>query len=169
MDEGETSMTRNPAIPRVSHVGIGVTDMDRSIGFYECALGFHRAAAVIGGQESARLVGLAGEVRFYSQFMELEGRLVELVRFEQPATRRGPIKQFGQTGLTHLSMRVDDLDATLARVRQFGGTVMEDSFTRVDMADGIKGRIIFCTDPDGTRVELMEFPDTIRFDLPAGG
>lgn len=162
-------MGENPAIPRLSHVGVGVTDMDRAIGFYEGALGFSRAAAVTGGQESASLVGLPGEVRFQSQFMELEGRLVELVRFEAPETQRAPLKQFGQTGLTHLSMRVDDLDAALAMVRACGGTVLEQSFTQVDLPGGIAGRIVFCTDPDGTRVELMEFPDAVRFDRPTAG
>jgi predicted enzyme related to lactoylglutathione lyase len=162
-------MSKKPVIPRVSHVGIGVIDMDRAIGFYEGALDFNRAAAVTGGQESARLVGLPGEVRFESQFMELEGRLVELVRFDAPRTQQAALRQFGHTGLSHLSMRVDDLDATLAKVRQTGGTVMEETFTQVDLPGGIKGRIIFCTDPDGTRVELMEFPDTVRFDLPASG
>ncbi len=162
-------MGKNPAIPRLSHVGVGVTDMDRAIAFYEGALGFHRAAAVTGGQESANLVGLSGEVYFHSQFMELEGRLVELVRFEAPTTEQAPLKQFGQTGLTHLSMRVDDLDAALASVRACGGTVLEQSFTRVDLPGGIVGRIVFCTDPDGTRVELMEFPDAVRFDLPLPG
>jgi len=149
----------------MSHVGVGVTHIERAAAFYEGALGFRRAAAVAGGPESANLVGLAGDVRFQSLFMELEGRLVELVRFDAPATRRADLKAFGTTGLTHLSFRVDSIDEALDRVRRFGGSVLEQTRTHVDLPGGITGCVIFCTDPDGTRVELMEFPDTVRFDL----
>ena len=157
-------MNENSAIPRMSHVGVGVTDIERAAAFYEKALGFRRAAAVTGGQESANLVGLSGEVRFQSLFMELEGRLVELVHFDAPATQRAELKQFAQTGLTHLSFRVDSLDEAMDRVRRFGGKVLEQTGVNIDLPGGIAGRVIFCTDPDGTRVELMEFPDFVRFD-----
>ena len=58
-----------------------------------------------------------------------------------------------QVGLTHLSFVVGDLDALLAKLRALGATVLEA--TRLD-SQGKGSNAIFVTDPDGTRIELVE-------------
>jgi predicted enzyme related to lactoylglutathione lyase len=55
-----------------------------------------------------------------------------------------------QRGLTHMTLMVDDIEATAQRIREHGGAVHEE--TRVDSPFG---PLIFCTDPDGVRIELM--------------
>ena len=58
-------------------------------------------------------------------------------------------------GFTHLSLRVDDLDATLADLRAHSGGVLDE--TRFDdAAHGIAA--IFILDPDRTRIELVQMP-----------
>ena len=52
-------------------------------------------------------------------------------------------------GLTHLSFVVDDVDAVMARLLDAGGAVVPGT----DANLGI--RVVFLTDPDGTRIELM--------------
>jgi catechol 2,3-dioxygenase-like lactoylglutathione lyase family enzyme len=60
-----------------------------------------------------------------------------------------------QLGLTHLSLRVDDLDAQLARLVEAGVEVLEP--TRIDLPEaGVKA--VFVSDPDGTRIELVQQP-----------
>jgi predicted enzyme related to lactoylglutathione lyase len=56
-----------------------------------------------------------------------------------------------QRGFTHMTLMVDDLEATAARIREFGGKVHAE--TRIDSPFG---PLLFCTDPDGVRIELME-------------
>jgi catechol 2,3-dioxygenase-like lactoylglutathione lyase family enzyme len=56
-------------------------------------------------------------------------------------------------GLTHLSLRVDDLDAAAARLVAFGGRLLPQ--TRVENPR-LRARAVFLTDPDGTRIELVE-------------
>jgi predicted enzyme related to lactoylglutathione lyase len=51
-----------------------------------------------------------------------------------------------RVGLTHLSFEVTVIEPVLARVREAGGHVLEDS--RIPPA-------VFVTDPDGTRIELV--------------
>jgi catechol 2,3-dioxygenase-like lactoylglutathione lyase family enzyme len=58
-----------------------------------------------------------------------------------------------QTGLTHLSFLVDDLDATLASLAALGARVLAE--TRLE-GGGAGPNAIFVTDPDGTRIELVE-------------
>ena len=83
-----------------------------------------------------------------------DGTTLELLHFPQPGTRlaRGP-RPMNQVGLTHLSFLVEDLDAALARLAALGAQVLGE--TRLG-ADGVGPKAIFVTDPDGTRIELVE-------------
>jgi predicted enzyme related to lactoylglutathione lyase len=57
-----------------------------------------------------------------------------------------------QPGLTHFTLRVDDLDEAIAKLTTLGAKVLEH--TRVhDPTFG--SDIVYVTDPDGTRLELI--------------
>ena len=58
-----------------------------------------------------------------------------------------------QVCLTHLSFLVTDLAATLERLRALGARVLDE--TRL-AREGAGPEAIFVTDPDGTRIELVE-------------
>jgi predicted enzyme related to lactoylglutathione lyase len=57
-----------------------------------------------------------------------------------------------QYGLTHLAFYVDDIDAVAASVVANGGRAYPH--TRGKFENGVE--IMYCTDPDGARVELMK-------------
>ena len=62
---------------------------------------------------------------------------------------------WSRLGLGHIALRVDDLDAAMERVRRAGGGILEASL----MQHSERGaRVVFATDPDGTRVELIQSP-----------
>jgi lactoylglutathione lyase len=137
-----------------SHVGVCVSDLDRSLRFYCEALGFEKAESHAIGSEFAQLMDLP-DVAVTSQFIRQGTTTIELLAFTEPApigpTERRPIHQ---RGLTHLSFRVTDLRATAALVAELGGTVVDESRTTIDFG-GTPLEFIYCTDPDGTRIELM--------------
>jgi predicted enzyme related to lactoylglutathione lyase len=55
-------------------------------------------------------------------------------------------------GLTHLSLRVDDLAAAIAAVEGVGARVLHATRTwNAELASGA----VFAVDPDGTRIELI--------------
>jgi lactoylglutathione lyase len=139
----------------LSHVGICVSDLDRSIRFYCDGLGFEKAESFTVGDEFATLMEM-DSVELTSQFLRRDGHALELLSFGHPepggARTRRPVNTFG---LTHLSFRVDDVDEVAAKVQELGGTVHAE--TRSTMADGAMD-FVYCSDPDGTRVELMRIP-----------
>ena len=139
---------------RPSHLGMCVTDLERSLRFYCEGLGFEAAerydldGATAPGLDKALEVD--GPVEMTSQFVRLDGMAIELLHYHSPRPTGVASRTRGQVGLTHLSFYVDDLDAATERLVRCGGTVVEGTRT----APGIE--LIFLADPDGVRVELMQ-------------
>ena len=138
-----------------SHFGICVSNLERSLAFYCDALGFEKAESHSIGTDFAPLMDLEN-VEVTSQFIRKGTTTIELLGFEDPAPygdrERRPLNQLG---LTHLSFRVGDMEATSAKVVEHGGTVVESSRTAIDMGDASL-KFVYCTDPDGVRIELMD-------------
>ena len=138
-----------------SHFGICVSDLERSLRFYCEALGFEKAESHAIGPEFARLMDLH-DVAVTSQFIRRGPTAIELLAFSVP-TPLGPGERrpVHQLGLTHLSFRVHDVAAVAARMVELGGSVVESSRTVIDFG-GTPLEFVYCADPDGVRVELMD-------------
>jgi lactoylglutathione lyase len=62
-----------------------------------------------------------------------------------------------ELGFTHLSFRVEDVDGLTDAIVAAGGTFVESTRTVLgSVEDPTSGRFIYLTDPDGTRIELMQ-------------
>lgn len=142
---------------RVSHIGICVGDLERSLRFYCDGLGFEAAGAHDVGAEFDGLMELEGVV-LHSHFVQRDGVSLELLHFEAPAPVGDPVRRpMHQLGFTHLSLRVTDLDATAAAIEAHGGTVLGATRTTFGAGEGALD-FVYCTDPDGVRIELMRLP-----------
>jgi catechol 2,3-dioxygenase-like lactoylglutathione lyase family enzyme len=136
-----------------SHVGICVSDLDRSLRFYCDGLGFEVAERY--DLDSTQMPGLdaslevPGPLTLVSQMIVNGSMKVELLHYPGREAEGTPSTSRGLLGLTHLSFNVDKVDSAAARLVEHGGTILEH--TRSDA--GIV--LLFLTDPDGTRVELM--------------
>lgn len=73
-----------------------------------------------------------------------------------------------EPGLAALMLRVDNLDATLERMKNAGVTILES--TRTDYPE-YGSRLVFLTDPDGAMIELVEIPGdpSVPFGAPWNG
>ena len=139
---------------RASHVGLCVSDLERSVRFFCDGLGFELAHRF--DLDSEQLRGLDrslevdGHVVVTSQFIRLPGMAIELLHYEEPVPHGAPSSSRSSLGLTHLALHVDDLDAAIARAVDHGATVLEH--TRANL--GVE--LVFLSDPDGNRIELMQ-------------
>jgi lactoylglutathione lyase len=145
-------MSTKPKIV-LSHNGVCISDLERSIRFYSEALGFEvrqRYEIAAPYDKLAELPGLMVRVAF----MTLEGRVLELMEYKQPkAVGTRERRAMNRLGLTHLCFAASDIDATAERIAKAGGQVLRE--TRVETPISIA---IFCTDPDGVRIELTQRP-----------
>jgi catechol 2,3-dioxygenase-like lactoylglutathione lyase family enzyme len=138
-----------------SHLGICVADLDRSLRFYCEGLGFEEVAAHEVGPEFGGLMEL-DDLRLSSRMIHSNGVTVELLGYGSPAVQGEPVRRpMNQLGLTHLSFRVDDLEAVAARIGELGGQVVTSTRTTLDLG-GTALDFVYCTDPDGVRIELMD-------------
>lgn len=143
-------------IQRLSHIGLCVSDLDASKRFYCDQLGFREVHALdVAGDKADRLLELQ-DVDLQAVYLERDGVHIELLHYREPGHRgEGVIRPMNALGLTHVSLRVDDLDGVIARLRDEGTRVLEQ--TRID--DPTVGvAVVFVVDPDGTRVELVQSP-----------
>ena len=141
------------ATARLTHIGLCVADLARSLRFYVDGMGFEEIGRMTTDEpDSGKILevpGAAVELVYLSR----DGFRIELIDFARPGvdepTERPPVNR---VGLTHLAFRVDDLDAWCERIRAAGGTVLDHTASR--FRTGNRG--IMVVDPDGTRLELIE-------------
>ncbi len=136
----------------VNHIGICVSDLDRSIAFYRDALGFEPAGDLrVEGEPSDTLLGLR-DVRLNACYLERDGWRIELLHYESPASPpRAPQRAMNDLHFTHLSVSVGDLDESVERIVAAGGSV--DADTRIEV--GGAPVAVFVRDPDGLPIELL--------------
>jgi catechol 2,3-dioxygenase-like lactoylglutathione lyase family enzyme len=138
----------------VSHLGLCVSDLPRALAFWRDALGFREGKRLdVSGDLAETLLGLH-DLDLRAVFLERDGLRLELLHYAAPGHRgAGEPRPMNALGYTHLSLRVADLDAALAAVEAAGGRVLRA--TRVREPSSGRGAV-FVTDPDGTRVELVD-------------
>jgi catechol 2,3-dioxygenase-like lactoylglutathione lyase family enzyme len=119
------------------HVGINVTDLDRSVAFYRNALGFEPLAVNGEGEHRYAFLGTNGTLRL-TLWQQSNGRFST----ETP-------------GLHHLSFEaasIDEVRTVEAALKALGTEFAHDGV--VAHGEGTASGGIFFTDPDGTRLEV---------------
>jgi catechol 2,3-dioxygenase-like lactoylglutathione lyase family enzyme len=150
LDGGEVHVT-------FSHLGICVSDLERSMRFYSEGLGFELVRSHTVGEEFGRLLEVE-EVVLESRFLRRDGVSLELLHFDSPGHSGEPARRpMNQIGLTHLSLLVDDLDGVAQLIEGLGGAVVAGTRTTLGAPENPLD-FVYCTDPDGVRIELMHFP-----------
>lgn len=140
-----------------SHIGICVSDIERSKAFYKDALGFSEGAVFDVGNEVKNLVGVDGDLDMTSQMMVLDAFVIELIYFKDGrAFGAEGLRPMNQLGMTHLSFIVEDVDAAAEHLVACGATLLPSTRTSVEMPGGDPLELVFCLDPDGTRVEVYK-------------
>lgn len=140
---------------RLTHVGICVSDLERSLRFYRDLLGFaYEHDLEVAGEPTDTLLRLRG-VELKAVYLVRDGVRIELLRFASPPAPPPRERAMHERGLTHLSFRVADLGATLAALRAAGERVLEETVVQFPE---FQAGAAFVTDPDGQLIELVQAP-----------
>ena len=130
-----------------SHI---VANLDRSLAFYRDGLGLEvtgPAAVFRPDQVIMKLANVPGAQTRYT-WLKIPGSPMAVELIEYKDIDRAPVSpRFQDPGATTLSVRVRELDGTIARLKTLGGRVI--TVAGVPAEIGGRSRIVFMQDPDG--------------------
>jgi catechol 2,3-dioxygenase-like lactoylglutathione lyase family enzyme len=148
-------------IQAVSHIAIGVRDMDAALGFYRDVLGLRVTADKV--EEFSQGPGQEPAKRRAVYLRWVDGPHASFIVLDQQITHdiQGEPAQLFQMGCHHFAFWVDDLDAMMTRVRDAGVTVIMGGgdgpgadTTMYGEPPGGFVRSVFLRDPEGNYVQL---------------
>ncbi|MAU20925.1 MAG: lactoylglutathione lyase [Martelella sp.] len=133
-------------IVHIGHVAIKVTDLEKSLEYYEKRLGFPEMLRLHNDDGTPWLVYLRITD---DQYLEI---------FPGAENDRAP--GWNANGVNHMCFTIEDLDGTVARIEEAGITLLSP------IKEGLDGnRQAWLEDPDGNRIELMEMkPGCMQFE-----
>lgn len=137
----------------MNHVGISVSDIDRSIAFYRDMFGMDQACEVFpfGGEQFSSVMGLSNAS---GRMCMITGGDVSLELFEFAAPRpqtQDPSYPVADHGISHFGFEVEDVEEVYNRLAA-AGVVFHCPVTT--FSSGMKAT--YGRDPDGNVFEIME-------------
>ena len=156
----------------MDHVSLTVRDVDKSIEFYTKALGMKllRKSEVKPTPDTKYVNAFVYNDHFFLELIPAETSAVE--QQQRPTTFTTAMR--GTIGITHLGVRVKDLDAAVAKMKAAGATTIDqpiqvDKVETLFFAKGVDPkiryfkeprkkpwRVALFSDPDGVTIELIE-------------
>lgn len=145
----------------VLHAGFTVSDLDRSVRWYQEVLGLELLARQTNDNAYTRqIVGLPDAVLEVA-FLRLPGvdpapstHVLELMQYVSPAG--GRVSGLTQdVGAGHLALMVDDLDEAYARLREADVRFVNPP-VEIDAGANRGARACYLRDPDGITIELVQ-------------
>jgi catechol 2,3-dioxygenase-like lactoylglutathione lyase family enzyme len=144
-------------LQRLFHVNICVSDMERSIKFYQ-SLGFTKVNDfTLDDPSVGDVLGLDAK-KLRGVFMRLgsdsAAPVLDLVQFIDPPPRGQPYATLNNIGICRIAFSVDDIDKTNDMLKELGVTFVAPLKKIKGPGGNVIGVVCF-KDPDGTVLELM--------------
>ena len=135
----------------LDHIGIAVADLDEALAFYRDALGLEIEAPedVASQKVRAHFIPLGNPA-------EQTGASLELLEATDPSSPIAKYLEKRGPGLHHITLRVDDIAAALARLKAHGVRLIDEA-----PRPGAHGSLVAFIHPSsahGVLVELTERP-----------
>jgi len=147
---------------KMDHVSITVRDVDRSIKFYSEALGMKLLRV--------SMLNPSPETRYKNAYMYSGALTLEIITAVESAEQAASTQSWQQTlrgrmGITHLGVRVSDLDAAIKKLKAAGAEMIgepfainQDNFKNTYVAKRMDRRISYVKRP-GKRIAVFSGPD----------
>lgn len=147
-------------IGAVMHIGLTVTDMDRSIAFYRDVLGLtFQGELIMEGEEANRLFQLENgraRVAYLNGSDHVQAPPVELIQFLDREADKDHAA-LTKTSISEICFMVTDIDRVYAHLVQQGVECLSAPQYFDFTASGFgKSKALYFKDPDGIILELME-------------
>ena len=148
---------------RIHHVGVIVTDIERSMKFYNTLLGQEPdiRTDVDNSAGLSRQFGVGekeGDAKAKIAFYHIDNTSFELIEVQQPSTVLDQPEVF-HAGAKHVCFQVEDCDATYAVMKGEGYEFVAEPCHFDEDQPKLEGvKWAYFRDPDGNFLEIMEDP-----------
>ncbi len=147
-------------ISSITHVGVTVSDIDRSIAFYRDTLGLaFQGELTMEGETTDKLFGRTNcraRVAYLNGSTHMEVPPVELIQFVSERAEERKADLFA-TSISEICFVTDDIWREYHRLCELGVEFISEPQDFDFTADGFgKSRAVYFKDPDGIILELME-------------
>jgi methylmalonyl-CoA/ethylmalonyl-CoA epimerase len=133
---------------KLEHIGIATRALDDALHFWRDALGLELTHTEVVEEQKVRVAMLpVGEPR------------IELL---EPTSSDSPVAKFLEkrgAGIHHIAVRVDDIRATLSRLKQSGARLIDESPRKG--AGGCLVAFVHPSSANGVLLELVEHTDSV--------
>lgn len=152
-------MSKKFSITAADHTGITVSNLERSLDFWQDVLGFELSHTAHQKSEMAeQITGVKGAELKLAVVKVPTGHKIELLEYLAPADRKKDVDlRPCDVGHVHVALIVENLDAILQRIAVSGWRAAGKPQTLTKGPNAGK-RVIYVRDPDGTTIELMQQP-----------
>jgi catechol 2,3-dioxygenase-like lactoylglutathione lyase family enzyme len=140
---------------KVRHVGITITDLEKSIWFYEEILGFKTVKEMDeSGDHIDKFSGLDSVDVRTVKMKGSDGSMIELLHYRShPEVNTSNLKEkINKIGCSHFALTVPDLGQLYDKL------IDNSCFVMCEPQPSPDGKVMltFCRDPDGSLIELVE-------------
>ena len=143
------------------HTGITVSNLERSLEFWQNVLGFefsHRAHQT--REMASEITGVACAEIKLAVVKAPGGHKIELLEYLAPVDRKKVDVRPCDVGSVHVALTVDKLDAILEKIAASGWKAAGKPQTLKTGPNAGK-RVVYVRDPDGTTIEFMQMPKPV--------
>jgi len=145
-------------IVAADHTGITVSNLERSVQFWQNVLGFEFShTAHQKGELAQEITGVEGAEIKLAVLRAPGGHKIELLEYLAPADRKRADIRPCDVGSVHVALLVHDLDAVLERIAASDWKAAGKP-QRLQSGPNAGKRVVYVRDPDGTTIEFMEMP-----------
>ena len=145
--------------PGLHHIGLTVSDLERSIRFYRDLIGLPvRERDELSGGQVEGVTGVAGSKLRIADLDFGSGRTLELTQYLAPVG--GSVHpQPMDSGHTHIGIEVGDIEAVYQRLVAASVVTRSQPTELRDAGPFWTGaKVLHALDPDGVTVELVQMP-----------
>src|SRR5438132_12152313 len=142
------------------HTGITVSNLERSLEFWQNVLGFkfsHRAHET--SEMASEITGVAGAEIKLAVVKAPGGHKIELLEYLAPPDRKHVSLRPCDVGSVHVALTVDKLDAILEKIAASGWKAAGKPQTLKTGPNAGK-RVVYVRDPNGQTIEFMQLEET---------
>ncbi len=155
---GNHTTRDDTGLSRMHHIGITVTDVDRTLAFWGEFLGeeakWHR---ILDGEYLGTITGYRG-IHIDGAMIELpSGLILEALNYLTDDRTPNP-PETANPGNVHICIETDDIDLAWQRAIDAGAVPTSPGPTPITVGPNTGARAGYLRDPDGITLELFQLP-----------